>query len=117
MVVVRSAVTVKKTGQCSSQTRFYLSSLEPAERKAQGWHHLVRGHWAGVEIRNHWRRDAIMGEDRSRTRNPKALANLAVLRNPLLSVLSASDNGMSLPQWREALHSDPAACLALLRGG
>jgi len=23
---------------------------------------LIRGHWGGVEIRNHWRRDVLMGE-------------------------------------------------------
>ena len=38
---------------------------------------LVRGHWGGVEIRNHWRRDAVWGEDRSRTRHPGVLASLA----------------------------------------
>jgi len=116
IVVVRSSVTVKKTGVSTTDTRYYLSSLEPSERSAQAWHALIRGHWAGVEIRNHWRRDAIMGEDRSRTRNPKALANLAVLRNALLFVLSDQENPRSLPEIRESLHSRPAACLALLRG-
>jgi len=48
---------------------------------------LIRGHWAGVEIRNHWRRDALWGEDRSRTRQPKALANMALLRSALLVLL------------------------------
>jgi hypothetical protein len=57
-----------------------------------------------------------MGEARSRTRNPKALANLAILRNTLLSVLSDQDIPRSLPEIRESLHSRPAACLALLRG-
>lgn len=115
IVVVHSSVTVKKTGISTEQRRYYLSSLEPGERSSLGWQDLIRGHWGGVEIRNHWRRDALMGEDRSRTRNPRALANLAVLRSTLLGVLSAADAARSLPQWREALHSDPAACLALLR--
>jgi hypothetical protein len=63
------------------ETRYYLSSAEPAERTDAQWQDLVRGHWGGVEIRNHWRRDALWGEDRSRTCNANALANLALLRN------------------------------------
>jgi hypothetical protein len=34
-----------------------------------------------VENRNHWPRDALTGEDASRSRNATLLANLALLRN------------------------------------
>jgi hypothetical protein len=34
---------------------------------------MVRGHWGGVENRNHRRGDACVGEDGSRTRNPTLL--------------------------------------------
>ena len=115
IVGVRSSVCVKKTGNQTTQTRYYLSSLEPEERTLAQWSALIRGHWGGVEIRNHWRRDAIMGEDRSRTRNVRALANLALLRNTLLCVLANDAGDRSLPEIQEALHSCPAACLALLR--
>jgi predicted transposase YbfD/YdcC len=87
LVVVRSEVTIKKSGKTTGETRYYLSSLKPSDRTAVQWHSIVRGHWAGVEILNHWRRDALWGEDRSRIRNPNALANLALLRSALLSVL------------------------------
>ncbi|MCC5023982.1 MAG: hypothetical protein J6386_14875 [Candidatus Synoicihabitans palmerolidicus] len=51
---------------------------------------LIRGHWGGVEIRNHWRRDACWREDHSRTRNVNApLANLALLRSVLLRVFES----------------------------
>jgi hypothetical protein len=83
VIVVRSEVTIKKTGKTTNDTRYYLSSAEPDERTPALWQQLVRGHWAGVEIRNHWRRDALWGEDRSRTRNASALANLALMRNAL----------------------------------
>ncbi len=63
-------------------------TLAPAEHAPTQWLELIRSHWGGVEIRNHWRRDAIMGEDRSRTRNPNALASLALLRNVLLALLA-----------------------------
>jgi hypothetical protein len=85
--VVRSERTVKATGQTFRESRFYLSSAEPGERRPTHWHTLIRGHWAGVEIRNHWQRDVFWGEDRSRTRNSNALANLALLRSALLTLL------------------------------
>jgi hypothetical protein len=45
----------------------------------------VHGHWAGVENRNHWRRDACLGEDRTRSRNANVLINLALFaqRHPV----------------------------------
>jgi hypothetical protein len=58
---VRSEVTVSKTGKLSTETRYYLSSQFPGERTDLDWHALIRGHWGGVEIRNHWRRDAPLG--------------------------------------------------------
>lgn len=59
VIVVRSEVTVKKTGQTGAEPRYYLTSAEPKERPLAHRQELVRGHWAGVEIRHHWRRDAV----------------------------------------------------------
>jgi len=115
VLVVRSEVTSKKTGATTAETRFYLSSAEPAEHTPAQWQTLVRGHWGGVEIRNHWRRDALWGEDRSRTRHASALANLALLRNALLAVLPDHYPQMRLREIHEQLHSAPAAALRLLR--
>ena len=42
---MRSERTVKATGRTSHESRFYLSSAEPAERRPAQWHALVRGHW------------------------------------------------------------------------
>jgi hypothetical protein len=67
-----------------------------------------------VEIRNHWRRDAVPGEDGSRTRNVHRLAKLALIRNTLLRVLAPALEHPSLPALLERLHSPPARCLALL---
>ncbi len=74
---------------------------------------LIRGHWAGVEIRNHWRRDALMGEDQSRSRNPNLLANLAIIRVPCCAVWP-SNSRIALSQKRERLHSNPSRCFALI---
>jgi len=114
LIVLRSSRTVKKTGETTAETRYYLSSLEPAHCQPPDWLNYIRGHWGGVEIRNHWRRDAIMGEDDSRSRRPNLLANLALLRSALLFVLADHFPDQPLPPIREQLHSRPHQCLDLL---
>jgi predicted transposase YbfD/YdcC len=114
LIVLRSERTIKKTGLTTTESRYYLSSAPPEHYSPQQWLGLIRGHWGGVEVRNHWRRDALMGEDRSRSRKPNLLANLALMRNTLLQVLSEHLQGQSLPQFQETLHSHPTHCLALI---
>jgi len=117
LIVVRSETTAKKTGRTSLETRYFVSSAEPDQRSPALWQPLVRGHWGGVEIRNYWRREiaSIWGEDRSRTRNPNALANLALLHNALLTLLPEHYPDVPLPEVKERLFSDPAGCLRVLR--
>jgi len=114
IVVVRSERTLKKGGQSSQESRYYLSNRLPEEQTSEQWLNLIRGHWAGAENRNHWRRDALMGEDRSRSRHPKLLANLALIRNTLLLFLPSSEDSFSLPQTREILQRRTVQCLRLL---
>ena len=114
LIVLRSQRTIKKTGATTTESRYYLSSVPPEHYRPEQWLGLIRGHWGGVENRNHWRRDALMGEDRSRSRNPNLLANLALIRNALLQLLSEPLDTQSLPELRENLYSHPARCLALL---
>jgi hypothetical protein len=68
-----------------------------------------------VEIRNHWRRDALQGEDGSRSRQPNLLANLALIRSALLALLADHYPDQSLPQITEHLHSRPSQCLNILQ--
>jgi predicted transposase YbfD/YdcC len=114
LVVVRSERTIKQTGASSQERRYYLSSREAADHTAAQWLGLIRGHWGGVENRNHWRRDALMGEDGSRSRNATLLANVALIRSALLPVMAGALESQTLPQLPEQLHSRPARCLALL---
>jgi predicted transposase YbfD/YdcC len=114
IVVVRSERILKKTGQGTQESRYYLSNRLPEEHTSEQWLSLIRGHWAGVENRNHWRRDALMGEDRSRSRNPNLLANLALIRNVLLLALESPDDKRPLPETREFLQRRTGACLKLL---
>jgi hypothetical protein len=77
---------------------------------------LVRGHWAGVENRNHWRRDACWLEDRTRSRNPNIVGALALMRNALLALAQPElDHHGSLPAFSEAVTARPHLALNLLR--
>jgi hypothetical protein len=114
LIGVRSERMIKKTGVSSIESRYYLSSREAGQHTEREWLGLIRGHWAGVEVRNHWRRDAILGEDGSRSRHPTLLANLALIRNALLRVLADALEEHSLPVLQERLHSHPNRCLAFL---
>ena len=102
LLVLQVERTHKKTDKQTRETRFYISSAPAQSRPAKAWDELIRGHWGGVEIRNHWRRDAQMGEDNTRSRNPTLIANLALLRNASLALLH------SLPQ---ILREIPLPCL------
>ncbi|PYJ87368.1 MAG: DDE transposase family protein [Verrucomicrobia bacterium] len=115
MIVLRSQRTVKKTGVSTTESRYYLSSALPQAYCPGQWLDLIRGHWGGIEVRNHWRRDVVMGEDRSRSRNAHLLANLALIRNALLAILPEHIDAPTLPELRERLHSRPSRCYAILR--
>ena len=115
IVRIQSRRTEKKSGKSSEESRYYLSSQEPDERTAEGWINLSREHWAGVENRNHWRRDASLGEDRTRSRHAKTLMNLALLRSANLRLLSAAGDGDWLPAQKEHLAANPATAMALVR--
>jgi predicted transposase YbfD/YdcC len=114
LIVLRTERTTKKTGHYTKESHYYISSALAERYKPQQWIELIRGHWGGVEIRNHWRRDAIMGEDKSRSRNPNLLANLALIRNTLLRIMSRHFPEQSLPEIREYLHSKPHKCFQIL---
>ncbi len=115
MILMRSERTVKRTGKTTTESHYYLSSVLPGHNSPGQWLKLIRGHWGGVEIRNHWRRDALMGEDRSRSRNPNLLANMALVRNALFALLADKMPNQSLPVTFEILQSKPAQALSLLR--
>jgi predicted transposase YbfD/YdcC len=114
LLVMRTKRTLKKTGTATTESHYYLSSLPPDSYSSAQWLDLIRGHWAGVEVRNHWRRDALLGEDGSRSRNPNLLANVALIRSALLAVLAEKFPEDPLLQVCERLASRPGRCLDLL---
>jgi len=114
VIVVRSHRTQKRTQLTTTESRYYLASAPPGQYASDQWLDLIRGHWGGVEIRNHWRRDVLMGEDRSRSRQPALLANLAIMRSALLAILSEPLGEQSLPEFREQLQANPKRCMAII---
>ena len=79
----RNTTTFKKDGQTPQHTRFFVASLTAEEAGPVRLAALARGQWS-VENPNHWRRDTLWGEDRSRLRNKNAACALARLRTALL---------------------------------
>ncbi len=88
LIVLRNTRWIKKTNQSTTESHYYLSSALPEQYRPAQWLTLIRGHWAGVEVRNHWQRDVLFGEDGSRSRNPNLLANMALIRSALLTLLT-----------------------------
>ena len=85
--MVEKTSTKGSEPQSEEQTcSYYLSSHPP--RDAEFFAELIRGHWGGCEIRNHWVRDALWGEDSTRSKNLHLNANLAILRAALIALKS-----------------------------
>ncbi len=73
-------------GKTSVEVIYGWTSLSQKQCSPQRLLHLNRGHWS-VENRLHWRRDAILGEDRCRVRFPPVAHMLAVLNSVVLSLM------------------------------
>ena len=104
-----------KKNEESRETRYYLSSLSLGESGVERQAELIRGHWGAVENNTHWRRDALMGEDGMRSRKPSLLANVALLRNALLSLYQWEYAGQNMVALQEAMQRSPSLALHLLR--
>lgn len=86
----RCALRIHHTGTRKGvpfeETRFYISNRPAQRHSAETWLQHVRNHWAGVENRHHWRKDACLREDVTRSRNPNLVAALALLRGALFAI-------------------------------
>jgi predicted transposase YbfD/YdcC len=81
VVMVGRERTVK--GRRTSTTHYYLTSLRCSAQKLAG---LIRGHW-GIENGLNWCLDVSFAEDKNRTRDRNAGANLGVMRRVAASLL------------------------------
>jgi predicted transposase YbfD/YdcC len=99
------------------RTRYFISSCDTQELTPARAMSLIRGHWGGVEIRNHWLRDACLSEDKTRSRNPHIVANLALLRNTLLKIIADHKPADAcLPQLCETVAANPSFALKWIGG-
>ena len=114
LIVLRNTRCIKKTNQTTTEPHYYLSSAPPQHYRPPQWLTLIRGHWAGVEVRNHWRRDVIFGEDGSRSSNPNLLANLALIRSALLALLTEHFPETPSPEIIELLDRNTNQSLQIL---
>ncbi|MFC1462444.1 hypothetical protein ACFLQU_02455 [Verrucomicrobiota bacterium] len=93
---------------------YYLSSMPVSSLSPEGWLNRIRGHWGGIEIRNHWRKDACLHEDKTRSRNPNTVAAMAMLRNCLIFVLSEDPCTSNINALTEATAADSDAALEMV---
>jgi len=93
---------------------YYVSSFPVQQYTPEQWLNIIRGHWGGIEIRNHWRKDACLFEDKTRSRNPNTVAALAMLRNCLLFFLAQDHNTSNLNAFTEDIAADSNKALSLI---
>jgi predicted transposase YbfD/YdcC len=81
--IVEVQATCQRGDRTHTETRQYLSSLEPDAARLQ---EVIRRHWA-IENELHWVLDVVFNEDQSRIRQGFAAENAGVLRKLALTVL------------------------------
>jgi hypothetical protein len=92
--VIRITRTVTETKPGSKPTtgsRLYVASVacppldhKKAPRVAKLFAGVSRSHW-GVENKNHWKKDALWGDDTPRQKSPQVARMLTLLRGALLA--------------------------------
>ena len=96
IAAITATRTDKKTGEVSSETRLYISSLPPAPETILN---AARSHWS-IENNLHWQLDVTFREDQCRTRKDNAPLNLAIIRHAALNMLKREGSKMSIKRKR-----------------
>lgn len=112
IVCVTARRTIKKTGQTSTRTRLYISSLPPDPGRLAA---AVRAHWS-IENNLHWSLDVAFREDECRTRKDHAARNLAMIRRAVLNLLRREPSKLSLKRKRLKAAMNPAFRTTILAG-
>lgn len=113
VLAIRRQVTGQKNKPDTDHTRYYVTSIEEGQLSPERQLEQARGYWS-VENKNHWKRDAVWGEDRARVRAPNIGRVLALLRSGLLAILKRSGH-RSLPEALESMNRDPSSAIALIQ--
>ena len=104
IAAVTARRTDKKSGQTSTETRFYISSL-PGD--AETLLKATQAHWS-IENNLHWMLDVTLGEDSCQTRKSHAACNLATIRKMVLGLCRKEPSKMSVKRKikKAALNTD-----------
>jgi hypothetical protein len=116
LLTVTGRFLYKTSGKESRLERYFIASQLPAEHTSSQWLAIIRGHWKGTEIGNHWQRDTIMGEDRTRSRNPNIVGAFALLNNAAHALMRRTFTMQPLSETIENMQSGPALALRLVTG-
>jgi len=111
-VVLASDAAVGEPGE--DPVSYFLGSRLPGP--AQPFADLIRGHWGGCEIRNHWVRDALWGEDKTLSGNWALNACLAILRVALISLRFRQGVTLSWPRVFEKCAHSTVPAISLING-
>src|SRR5690606_4556738 len=81
------------------ENRYFVSDQSPDAASAQWFYQKIRDHW-GIESRLHWRKDAILYEDKTRCRNRSVISNLMLLRNLVIHFYeNTHEENDPMPAW------------------
>lgn len=104
-----------RKGKAFKETRYYISNRPADAHAPEQWLQHVRNHWAGVENRHHWRKDACLREDATRSRNANLVGALALLRGALFAIhQSHHENYGGLNGFTEAVAANVAFAYRLI---
>ena len=89
--ITRTVTETKPGAEPTTGTRMYVASVpcpsndhKKAPRVAAAFAGVSRGHWS-IENKNHWKKDALWGDDTPRQKSPKVARVLSLLRGALLA--------------------------------
>jgi predicted transposase YbfD/YdcC len=80
---------VEREGKCTTEARYFITSVPREMADAVRLLRWSRGHWT-IENRSHYVRDVSMGEDASRIRKGSGPQMMAALRNLAISLLRST---------------------------
>ncbi len=84
--VGRIESVVKRDGKCTTETRYFITSVPRAVAGAERLLQWSRGHWT-IENKSHYVRDVTLGEDASRIRKNSGPEVMAAFRNLAIGLL------------------------------
>ena len=104
----------RQTETSAWETRYYIASAPCTSRTPEGWAQRIRAHWT-VES-THWRKDATLREDDTRTRHPRIMSNLIQLRNIVIFYYlhHGQQHARWLPIWIANNQANHASSLSLV---